>query len=98
MTRKLTVVDTLSDFFAMHGKIYTLEEYSKLVDKPLSVQAIKRTCGSWVRMLAIAERAFPDRMAIAAGVQEESPPPPVEEDPPKLSAKQALSSVKVKDE
>jgi hypothetical protein len=65
MSRKTNAVAALAEYFAMKGRLMDFREYAKQPDKPVSVQAVKRVCGSWTRTLALMERAHPDKMAIA---------------------------------
>lgn len=79
--RKQRTVDLMSEYFASKGKILSRNEYIQQNDGPLTLPAIKRSCGSWARMVAICERTHPDRMASTRG--EELPPKePVAEVPP----------------
>jgi hypothetical protein len=80
MSRKSNVVDQMSEYFAYKGRIMTRSQYVKENDGPLTLPAIARSCGSWARMLKIAERSYPDRMAIARGGK---PQPVVKKEAPK---------------
>jgi len=82
MTRKTKAVDQLSEYFATIEEVPTRNEYMLRNDGPLSFPAIRRSCGSWVRMIAICDRTYPDRMAIARG-SEAKAAPPAPEMPPK---------------
>ena len=82
MSRKANVVDQMSEYFAYKGRIMTRSEYVKEKDGPLTLPAIARSCGSWTRMLKIAERAYPDRMAIARGIKSEATISVVEKEEP----------------
>ena len=54
--------------FAEVGKVQTLHEYVRSGGGPISIQAIKSSCGSWARMVRICNSVYPDRMGLARGV------------------------------
>jgi hypothetical protein len=59
---KKRVVDQMSRYFQSKGYILNTVEYMKAKDGPVSLPAIKRSCGSWARMVALCKSAHPDRV------------------------------------
>lgn len=106
MTRKVRAVDLLSEYFATKGRVLSRTEYVKENDGPLSLPAIKRSCGSWSRMIRICDNSHPDRMAIARGAKPEVEPEAPKQEPEKVptrnaaitSAAEALQKLKENDE
>ena len=51
MTRRTTIISTVGAYFASKGGAMTMEEYKKAEDAPIRFVLIKRTIGSWARLL-----------------------------------------------
>jgi len=51
MTRRTSIISQLGAYFASKGGVMTMEEYKKAEDAPIRFVLIKRTIGSWGRLL-----------------------------------------------
>ena len=51
MTRRTSIVEQVGSYFASKGRALTLEEYKDAEDAPIRFQLIKRSVGSWSRLL-----------------------------------------------
>jgi hypothetical protein len=51
MTRRTNIVSQLGSYFASKGGVMTAEEYKKAEDAPVRFVLIKRTIGSWGRLI-----------------------------------------------
>lgn len=51
MTRRTAIIEQVGTYFASKGKTMTLEEYKNAEDVPIRFQLIKRSVGSWSRLL-----------------------------------------------
>ena len=51
MTRKTSIIEALGSYFASKGGVMTAEEYKQQEDTPIRFQLIKRSIGSWNRVL-----------------------------------------------
>ena len=51
MTRRTSIVSTLGNYFASKGGVMTIEEYKSAEDAPIRFVLIKRTIGSWGRLI-----------------------------------------------
>lgn len=51
MTRRTSIITQLGNYFASKGGVMTSEEYKKAEDAPIRYFLIKRTVGSWGRLL-----------------------------------------------
>jgi len=104
MSRKSTIVDKMSMHFAEVGKVQTLHEYVRSGGGPISVPAIKSSCGSWARMVRICNSVYPDRMGLAKGVttapeEVKAPEPPKKETSEGVkTASEALAKLRGADE
>lgn len=53
MTDKRSIIKTLGNYFAFKGKVLTYEEYKEEKDAPIRLILIKRSIGSWARLLKL---------------------------------------------
>jgi hypothetical protein len=51
MTRRTNIVSQLGSYFASKGGVMTMEEYKNAEDAPIRFVLIKRTIGSWGRLI-----------------------------------------------
>lgn len=51
MTRRTSIVQSVGNYFASKGKVMTAEEYKSQPDVPVRFQVVKRTIGSWSRLI-----------------------------------------------
>jgi hypothetical protein len=51
MTRRTNIVSQLGSYFASKGGVMTMEEYKSAEDAPIRFVLIKRTIGSWGRLI-----------------------------------------------
>jgi len=51
MTRKTGIVSQLGTYFASKGGVMSMEEYKNAQDTPVRFILIKRTIGSWGRLI-----------------------------------------------
>lgn len=51
MTRRTAIIEQVGNYFASKGKTMSLEEYKTQEDAPIRFQLIKRSIGSWSRLL-----------------------------------------------
>jgi hypothetical protein len=51
MTRRTSIISQLGSYFASKGKVMSIEEYKKAEDAPVRFVLIKRTIGSWGRVI-----------------------------------------------
>lgn len=51
MTRRTSIVSQVGAYFASKGKVMTMEEYKSAEDAPIRFVLIKRTIGSWGRLI-----------------------------------------------
>jgi hypothetical protein len=51
MTRRTSIVSQVGAYFASKGKVMTMEEYKRAEDAPIRFVLIKRTIGSWGRLI-----------------------------------------------
>lgn len=56
MTRRTSIVEQVSEYFAKNGTPMTAEEYKNAADAPVRFQLIKRHIGSWSRLLNMIEK------------------------------------------
>lgn len=49
--KKSVVINTLREYFSSKGKALTYEEYRDSEDAPIRIQLVKRTLGTWNRVL-----------------------------------------------
>jgi len=51
MTRRTSIVSAVGNYFASKGRIMGAEEYKNAADAPVRFILIKRTIGSWGRLI-----------------------------------------------
>ena len=51
MTRRTNIISQLGNYFASKGGVMTMEEYKSAEDAPIRFVLIKRTIGSWGRLI-----------------------------------------------
>lgn len=51
MTRRTSIVQLVGNYFASKGKVLTADEYKAQDDVPVRFQVVKRTIGSWSRLV-----------------------------------------------
>lgn len=51
MTRRTSIIDQIGAYFASKGKVLTADEYKNADDVPIRFQLVKRSIGSWSRLL-----------------------------------------------
>ena len=51
MTRRTSIVQLVGNYFASKGKVLTADEYKAQDDVPVRFQVVKRTIGSWSRLI-----------------------------------------------
>lgn len=78
MTRRTSIVEQLSAYFAEKGAPMTADEYKNAEDAPVRFQLIKRNIGSWSRLLNMVNK-YTETPQEAPVVQEPEPEAPAEE-------------------
>ena len=51
MIRRTVIISQIGTYFASKGTVMTMEEYKSAEDAPIRFPVIKRTIGSWARLL-----------------------------------------------
>lgn len=51
MTRRVKLIEDLREYFISKGKVLTYNEYIAQDDAPFRAQIIKRTVGTWARLV-----------------------------------------------
>jgi hypothetical protein len=83
MTRRTSIVEQVSEYFAQKGAPMTADEYKSAEDAPVRFQLIKRNIGSWSRLLNMVNKSVETPTVVESVVQEEVPvEAPVEPETP----------------
>ena len=82
MTRRTSIVEQVSEYFAKNGAPMTAEEYKNAVDTPVRFQLIKRHIGSWSRLLNMIDKNKGVQVAVIEEVVAPPPPEPAPVQPP----------------
>lgn len=56
---KKKILKKLADYFAKKGAMMTPVEYKAAEDAPIRFMVVKRTIGSWARVLQMVKKNFP---------------------------------------
>lgn len=86
MTRRTNIVEQIGAYFASKGKVLTADEYKAADDTPIRFQLVKRSIGSWSRLINMvgdiskySATAAPAKPSAPAPVIEPEAVAPVEE-------------------
>lgn len=98
MTRRTSIVEQVSAYFAEKGAPMTADEYKNSEDAPVRFQLIKRNIGSWSRLLNMVSKYDPSVNVAEVPVEQSTPAdePKVEEKTSKPEAKPAEEKKPIK--
>lgn len=82
MTRRTSIISQIGAYFASKGGVMTMEEYKKAEDAPIRYVLIKRTIGSWGRLLNMVGDI--SNYSIEVDILKEPEPKKVESAQPKV--------------